>query len=90
MRHKVHSNNQGLIYTHELLFQLLQQTLGNGWIRSHSLEASVKPKQILGLEMFLGRDGRNKAVVIPARKSKKRMIGEGNFLKFKRSYGFFR
>ena len=74
MRNKVHSDDQGLIHLHEFCFELLQQTLGNGWIRSPSLETSVKPKQILGLEMFLGRDSRNKAVVIPARKGKECML----------------
>ena len=74
MRNKVHSDDQGLIHLHEFCFELSQQTLGNGWIRFHSLEASVKPKQILGLEMFLGREIRNKAVVIPARKGNECML----------------
>ena len=63
---KVHSDDQGLIHQLQFFLELLQKIFGNLWIGPPSLEASIKPKQILSLKMFLRRDGGNEAIVIPA------------------------
>ncbi len=64
----------GLIHLHEFCFELLQQTLGNGWISPVVGDVCQSQNRFWFGDVW-GRMVRNKAVVIPARKGKKRMIG---------------